>query len=122
MNTESPPLPLGERSRAARVRGSLLALLLLAACSTTEPAPVEPVAEQAQPPGPQLYLEPPAVKARVKRIDGRFVAEVVDVRGEPRPQGVDRLQLLLGRDVRVVDPSTSPTPLPLGERPPQSGG
>ena len=99
--------------------------LAFAACSTTEPAPVQPVAEQAQPPAPQLYLEPPAVKARVKRIDGRFVAEVVDVRGEPRPQGVDRLQLLLGRDVRVVDPSTAAPPSPpppLGERPPQSGG
>jgi hypothetical protein len=99
--------------------------LAFAACSTTEPTPVPPVAEQPQPTAPQLYLEPPAVKARVKKIDGRFVAEVVDVRGEPRPQGVDRLQLLLGRDVRVVDPSTappSPTPLPVGERPPPSGG
>ena len=99
---------------------AVLLATALAACSTTEPAPlpVPPVAEQPQPPAPQLYLEPPAVKARVKRIDGRFVAEVVDVRGEPRPQGVDRLQLLLGRDVRVVDPSTAP-PSPTPQTVPQ---
>ena len=101
---------------------AILLATALAACSATEPAPVPPVAEQSQPPEPQLYLEPPAVKARVKKVDGRFVAEVVDVRGEARSQGVDRLQLLLGRDVRVVDPSTSPTPPPVGERPPQTGG
>jgi hypothetical protein len=102
-----------------------LAVLLataLAACSTTEPTPVQPVAEPPQSTAPQYYLEPPAIKMRVKKIDDRFVAEVVDVRGEARSQGVDRLQLLLGRDVRVVDPSTFPTPLPVGERPPQSGG
>ena len=97
--------------------------LAFAACSTTEPTPVEPVPEIPQVILPQLYLEPPSVKMRVKKIDGRFVAEVVEVRGETRTHGVDRLQLLLGRDVRVVDPTTSsPTPLPLGERPPQSGG
>ena len=92
--------------------------LTFAACSTTEPTPVQPVAEQSQPPPPQQYLEPPAVNFRVKRIDGRFVAEVVDVRGETRSHGVDRLQLLLGRDVRVVDPSTAP-PSPTPQTVPQ---
>lgn len=101
--------------------GLAASLALLGACAATPPvepgaaAPQPPVARESaatvvpEPPPPEF----PAVVVRLRRIDNRFVAEIVDVRGaepDPRPlvgearrDAVRRLETLLGDRVRVVD-------------------
>ncbi|MGH7803880.1 MAG: hypothetical protein ACREQJ_05990 [Candidatus Binatia bacterium] len=98
---------MGDRARVARLSGwlALFALLLALACATTEPSPITPVAA-----APATPPEPPAVKVRVKKVDGRFVVELVDVRGAPRNHGVVHMQWLVGDRAQVVDPSAAPHP------------
>jgi len=99
----------------------LLLPTLLACAATPEPEPAAPAATAlpaavAGVPAPEIVPLPPefpAVVVRLKQIDGRFVAEVIDVRGadpDPRPlegdarrDAVRRLETLLGDRARVVD-------------------